>query len=288
MSRSPKNRSSPGPMRIMLGLDDGPTTRRARSRKRPMRRGMPSIQHCARDRVVFAAGCRSPDCSSRGGRSDPSTTLRASRFRRCSPGPMHTARTGRWPTCSSGPCLEAPGEHWGSLMSAVHEGQRGLPGGSTFAQLLVKHRGHRSKGHAPRLSIPQILDWALAFQTRHGEWPTSHSGPVAEAPGETWSGIQSALGRGRRGLPGGSTLARLRDSSAAHAPRRRIRRARNLWIILKLVSRCPSRPSRWKRQGVESAQNKSRSGIECAQRRERRRRLADSHESSSLQAILVR
>ena len=138
-----------------------------------MRRGMPSIQHCARDRVVFAAACRLPDCSSCGGRSDASTTLRASRFRRCSPGPMHTARTGRWPTGSSGPCLEAPGEHWGSLISAIHEGQRGLPGGSTFAQLLIKHRGHRSKGHAPRLSIPQILAWAEAFHTRHGKWPTS-------------------------------------------------------------------------------------------------------------------
>jgi hypothetical protein len=123
----------------------------------------------------------------------------------------YRARTGRWPTCSSGPCLEAPGEHWSSLISAIHEGQRGLPGGSTFAQLLVKHRGHRSKGHAPRLSIPQILAWALAYQSRQGKWPTCHSGAVADAPGETWCGIQSALGRGRRGLPGGSTLARLRS-----------------------------------------------------------------------------
>ena len=103
-------------------------------------------------------------------------------------------------------------------MSAVHEGQRGLPGGSTFAQLLVKHRGHRSKGHAPRLSIPQILAWALAFQTRHGKWPTIRSGPVADAPGETWSGIESALTRGRRGLPGGSSLARLRrEQRGTHA-----------------------------------------------------------------------
>jgi hypothetical protein len=121
----------------------------------------------------------------------------------------YRARTGRWPTCSSGPCLEAPGEHWGSLISAIHEGQRGLPRGSTFAQLLIKHRGHRSKCHAPRLSIPQILTWAAVFHSRHGKWPTRHSGPVADAPGETWSGIQSALDRGRRGLPGGSSLARL-------------------------------------------------------------------------------
>ncbi len=57
----------------------------------------------------------------------------------------------------SGRCLEAPGEHWASLISAIREGHRGLPGGTTFAQLLIKLRGYRSKGYAPPLSIPQIL-----------------------------------------------------------------------------------------------------------------------------------
>jgi len=121
----------------------------------------------------------------------------------------YRGRTGRWPTCSSGPCLEASGEHWASLISAIKEGHRGLPGGTTFAQLLIKHRGHRSIGHAPPLSIPQIFAWADAFHTRNGKWPTTHSGPVAEAPGETWRGIHCALYRGFRGLPGGTTFTQL-------------------------------------------------------------------------------
>ena len=87
----------------------------------------------------------------------------------------------------------------------------GYPGGTTFAQLLIKHRGHRSKGYAPPLSIPQMLAWADAFHTRNGKWPTRHSGPVAEAPGETWNAIQFALSRGLRGLPGGSSVADLLD-----------------------------------------------------------------------------
>jgi hypothetical protein len=137
----------------------------------------------------------------------------------------YRTRTGRWPTASSGPCLEAPGEHWNTLMWAVSEGARGLPGGSTFAQLLIKHRGHPSKRHAPSLSIPQMLAWAEAFHTRHGKWPKSYSGPVADAPGETWLGIQSALVRGLRGLPSGSSLARvlekLRGTRAARVNRPR-------------------------------------------------------------------
>jgi hypothetical protein len=34
-------------------------------------------------------------------------------------------------------------------------------------------------------------------------------GAIADAPGETWLAVQTALERGRRGLPGGSSLAAL-------------------------------------------------------------------------------
>jgi hypothetical protein len=119
------------------------------------------------------------------------------------------ARTGRWPTCTSGPILEAPGELWGSVISAVYEGHRGLPGGTTLTQILIEHRGIRSKGYAPPLLIPQILAWADAFHACTGKWPTQQSGTVTEAPGEKWLGIENALSRGLRGLPGGSSLARL-------------------------------------------------------------------------------
>ncbi len=44
---------------------------------------------------------------------------------------------------------------------------------------------------------------------RTGEWPNVQSGAIPHAPGETWYRIQVALKQGRRGLPGGSSLARL-------------------------------------------------------------------------------
>ena len=119
------------------------------------------------------------------------------------------ARTGRWPNCDSGPVLEAPGEHWRAVTTCIAEGLRGLPGGSTLTQLLIEHRGIRSMGYAPPLEIPQILAWADAFHGRNGRWPMVRSGPVTDAPGETWCAIASALSIGGRGLPGGSSLSRL-------------------------------------------------------------------------------
>jgi hypothetical protein len=61
----------------------------------------------------------------------------------------------------------------------------------------------------PPLSVEQILAWADAHCARTGSWPTPHSGPVPEAPGETWSAVQAALYQALRGLPGGGSLARL-------------------------------------------------------------------------------
>lgn len=42
-----------------------------------------------------------------------------------------------------------------------------------------------------------------------GSWPTAKSGPVPEAPGETWLAVESALTDGKRGLLGGDSLSRL-------------------------------------------------------------------------------
>ena len=55
----------------------------------------------------------------------------------------------------------------------------------------------------------QIREWAEAFHRRAGNWPTRDSGEIADAPGETWKGIEAALYAGRRGPPGGMTLHKL-------------------------------------------------------------------------------
>jgi hypothetical protein len=73
--------------------------------------------------------------------------------------------------------------------------------------------------HLPRLTCKQILAWADAHKQRTGIWPTQSSGPVAEAAGETWCGLNLALIRGKRGLRGGTTLA---DLLSRHRKRRNI------------------------------------------------------------------
>jgi len=121
----------------------------------------------------------------------------------------HRQRTSRWPSPESGRIPEAPGESWSAIQGALAQGARGLPGGSSLPKLLAEHRGRRNPKALPPLTEKQILLWAKAYYQRMGEWPKPTSGPIPEAPGETWSGVAGALFQGNRCLPGGSTLARL-------------------------------------------------------------------------------
>jgi hypothetical protein len=61
----------------------------------------------------------------------------------------------------------------------------------------------------PELTIFQILDWLDAFHRGTGEWPRKNSGQISGSLGETWQAVEMALRNGNRGLPGGSSLARL-------------------------------------------------------------------------------
>lgn len=123
----------------------------------------------------------------------------------------HQQRTGKWPHLNSGPIPEAPSETWLSVNNALMRGSRGLPGGFSLAELLAVERGARNRVNVPPLSRKAILRWAAAFQRRTGQWPTAASGPIPEAPGDSWYTIDEALRRGLRGLRGGSSLARLLD-----------------------------------------------------------------------------
>ncbi len=67
----------------------------------------------------------------------------------------------------------------------------------------------RSRKSLPKLTAPQILAWAEAHHRRTGRWPSQHTGPIPEVPGETWGAVNEALREGRRGLRGRSSLARL-------------------------------------------------------------------------------
>jgi superfamily II DNA or RNA helicase len=124
----------------------------------------------------------------------------------------HRLRSGEWPQQDSGDVIGVPGEKWQNINAALRIGLRGLPGSSSLAQLLAEHRDVRNQSALPALTKEQILMWAEAHRERTGQWPNQKSGDVLEAPGETWVAIELALSRGRRGLPGGSSIAQLLDA----------------------------------------------------------------------------
>jgi hypothetical protein len=121
----------------------------------------------------------------------------------------HRRRTGRWPTANRESVSEAPELTWSAINSALYLGHRGLPGGDSLARLLARRRGRPSYRKKPRLSIGQVLAWARVYRARRGHWPTAASGRVAESPDTTWVAVNAALSQGGRGLPGGTSLARL-------------------------------------------------------------------------------
>ena len=89
------------------------------------------------------------------------------------------------------------------------QGHRGLPGHCSLAQLLAEKRGVRNIQTLPTLTIKQILKWADAHHKKYGRWPNINSGVVLDEPGESWLAINGSLSKGRRNLPGGSSLAQL-------------------------------------------------------------------------------
>jgi hypothetical protein len=62
----------------------------------------------------------------------------------------------------------------------------------------------------PDLTVAQILAWADDHKRRTGRWPNHASGRIKPLD-ETWLAINMALARGNRGLPGGSSLAKVLD-----------------------------------------------------------------------------
>ena len=118
-------------------------------------------------------------------------------------------RTGRWPDRNSGLIPESPGDTWKKVNHALRDGRRGLQGGSSLARLLAEKLAVRNLANVVPLTVEQILGWADNYRERTGQWPRHTSGPVPNAPGETWGAIEFALRNGRRGLPGGISLYRL-------------------------------------------------------------------------------
>jgi hypothetical protein len=83
-----------------------------------------------------------------------------------------------------------------------------LPGGSSLPQLLAQKRGVRNHRALPPFRIKDTLTWARTHRRQTDAWPTPKSGPIAGAS-ENWRTVNNALLIGFRGLPGGSSLAKL-------------------------------------------------------------------------------
>ncbi len=117
----------------------------------------------------------------------------------------HKEATGDWPNQTSG-LLTSAHETWERIDSALRQGQRGLPVGSSLAKMLAEHRGVRNIKDLPTLSVEKILTWIDEYKAAIGDWPKTNSGEVFST-NETWAGIDYSLREGRRGLPGDSSVA---------------------------------------------------------------------------------
>ncbi len=125
------------------------------------------------------------------------------------------AKNGKWPGAKSGRIPETS-ENWGTIDQHLRGGGRGFPYRTTLARFLAERRGVRNHGDLPHFREEEILVWADAYRQRHGKWPNQQSGPIPEAPGESWGKVDRALISGLRGCPGGSSLPQLLERHRGH------------------------------------------------------------------------
>ena len=167
----------------------------------------------------------------------------------------HYARFGRWPVTLSGPVHGVSNENWAAVDVAMRNGRRGLGQKISLSQLLTRERGTRYKRSLEPVSIKQILSWADAHHRRTDRWPTRNSGPVHGVPGVNWNMVESWLRMGGRGLPGGSSLARLLGEHRGKRNRSELPRL-SIDLILKWADAHLHRTGQWptrKSGQIESA-----------------------------------
>lgn len=117
---------------------------------------------------------------------------------------------GRLPTHHSRePIPSLPNETWPGINFAGQNGSRGLSEGRTVSKILAPLRAEL--GIDPPLSEAGIVAAAQEFHRLNGRLPNSgdSSQRPPGLPRDTWCILNHALSRGLRGLPGGTTLAKL-------------------------------------------------------------------------------
>ncbi|MFN7401448.1 MAG: hypothetical protein ACK5R4_03835 [Alphaproteobacteria bacterium] len=130
---------------------------------------------------------------------------------------------GKLPTQSSVPVEYGPyagKETWSAIESALRVGARGLPGGSSLAELneevsRVNRLDYVNSRTKEPLEPAKIRATIYAHYLATQQWPTARSGTIEHGPyagQETWGAINAALSLGKRGLPGGEHLTDLNDA----------------------------------------------------------------------------
>lgn len=89
------------------------------------------------------------------------------------------------------------GNNWQRVDDSLPKGYRGLRkrSGLSPARLLERRRGVRNPEYPPRLSETKIVKWARSYPPRTGKWPKSESGPISDAPGESWRAVDMRCSR---------------------------------------------------------------------------------------------
>ena len=110
----------------------------------------------------------------------------------------------------------------------------------------------------PDLTADQVLTWADAFFTSHGDWPRWDSGPVPESHGETWFRISAAMVLGQRGFRRGESLG---EFFARHGRVRCVASERELSVglIMTWARAWRKRTGRW--PSVRSGQIPGQDGL---------------------------
>lgn len=121
----------------------------------------------------------------------------------------HHELTGAVPDPKSGPVRDQPGETWAAIDASLRSGARGLRGRQSLRELIEGHYVPPYPGCGSALTEARIIRWAESFKQRVGRLPTRTSAYTDPSRTEKWSVIDIALREGHRGLPGGSSLARL-------------------------------------------------------------------------------
>jgi hypothetical protein len=115
---------------------------------------------------------------------------------------------GRFPTQRTAGFPTAVAPSWALVNEALSKGHRGLPGGSSLADL-IRRAFPEDRREKADLDERVIRGWLERWKAEHGEFPTRDAGEVPYAPGETWGAVDRALRDGLRELGGGSSLAKL-------------------------------------------------------------------------------